>query len=75
MSVAERLCRLNLQHYLWKDQTGFLLHPDIPLDGRTELKIADVGTGTGYVVLPVIVPAYFLLQTNKYVASSVVSFV
>ena len=40
--------RLNLQHYLWKDQTGFLLHPTIPLDGRTDLKIADVGTGTGY---------------------------
>ena len=40
--------RLNLQHYIWKDQTGFLLHPTIPLDGRTDLKIADVGTGTGY---------------------------
>lgn len=40
--------RLNLQHYLWKDQTGFLLHPTIPLDGRPNLKIADVGTGTGY---------------------------
>ncbi|KAL2047855.1 hypothetical protein ABVK25_011264 [Lepraria finkii] len=38
--------RLNLQHYLWKDQTGYLLHPDIPLS-NTALKIADVGTGTG----------------------------
>ena len=41
--------RLNLQHYLWKDQTGYLLHPSIPLSGIENLKIADVGTGTGYV--------------------------
>ncbi|KAF6232186.1 hypothetical protein HO173_009569 [Letharia columbiana] len=39
--------RLNLQHYLWKDQTGYLLHPSIPLSGIENLKIADVGTGTG----------------------------
>lgn len=46
--------RLNLQHYLWKDQTGFLLHPAITLDtSRTDLRIADVGTGTGCVcILP-----------------------
>lgn len=41
--------RLNLQHYLWKDQTGYLLHPSIPLSEIENPKIADVGTGTGYV--------------------------
>lgn len=41
--------RLNLQHYLWKDQTGHLLHPSIPLSETNNPKIADVGTGTGYV--------------------------
>ncbi len=38
---------LNLQHYLWKDTLGFLLHPDIVLPADTTLKIADIGTGTG----------------------------
>ena len=41
--------RLNLQHYLWKDQIGYLLHPSIPLSEIENPKIADVGTGTGYV--------------------------
>ena len=41
--------RLNLQHYLWKDQTGYLLHPSIPLSEIENPQIADVGTGTGYV--------------------------
>ena len=41
--------RLNLQHYLWKDQIGYLLHPSIPLSALENPKIADVGTGTGYV--------------------------
>ena len=53
-----------MQHYLWKDQTGFLLHPEIPLDGRTDLKIADVGTGTGYVIFAVIVSDCLFLQTE-----------
>lgn len=43
------VCRLNLQHYLWKDQAGYLVHPSIPLTSPN-LKIADVGTGTGYVL-------------------------
>ena len=42
--------RLNLQHYLWKDQTGYLLHPSIPLS-NPNIKIADIGTGTGYEAL------------------------
>ncbi|KAI4211439.1 MAG: hypothetical protein LQ351_005741 [Letrouitia transgressa] len=41
--------RLNFQHYLWKEQLGYLIHPRIPQDQDQEggLKIADVGTGTG----------------------------
>lgn len=39
--------RLNLQHYIWKDMFGYSLHPKIPRNQKS-LKIADVGTGTGY---------------------------
>ncbi|KAK0629351.1 S-adenosyl-L-methionine-dependent methyltransferase [Bombardia bombarda] len=50
--------RLAFQHYLWKDVTGSLIHPDILADLRTlptvhaadgdvQLNVADVGTGTG----------------------------
>ncbi|KAL8818343.1 MAG: hypothetical protein Q9191_007962, partial [Dirinaria sp. TL-2023a] len=38
--------RLNLQHFLWKQQLGYNLHPSIPTD-KANLKIADVATGTG----------------------------
>lgn len=38
--------RLNLQHFLWKQQLGYNLHPSIPTD-KAGLKIADVATGTG----------------------------
>ncbi|MCJ1421201.1 hypothetical protein MMC32_007563 [Xylographa parallela] len=38
--------RLNAQHYIWNQQLGYNLHPDIicPKDGA---RIADVATGTG----------------------------
>ncbi|KAI1421943.1 hypothetical protein F5Y12DRAFT_764947 [Xylaria sp. FL1777] len=39
--------RLNLQHYLWKDIFSYNIHPKI-LERRCLLKVADVGTGTGY---------------------------
>ena len=39
--------RLNLQHHLWKDIFGYSLSPKIPRDKKF-LKVADVGTGTGY---------------------------
>lgn len=39
--------RLSLQHYIWKENMGYLLHPDIDVS-RPDLTIADVGTGTGY---------------------------
>ncbi|ROW07944.1 hypothetical protein VMCG_03407 [Cytospora schulzeri] len=41
------LNRLNLQHYLYKDIFGYSLHTKIPREGIPNLKIADVGTGTG----------------------------
>lgn len=37
-----------MQHYLWVELFGYHLHPKIPTEGP-QLKIADVGTGTGYV--------------------------
>lgn len=40
--------RLNLQHKLWIDIFGYLLHPDIPIS-KPDLKLADIGTGTGLV--------------------------
>ena len=40
--------RLNYQHFLWKEQLGFLVHPSIQV-ARPDVKVADIGTGTGYV--------------------------
>ena len=37
--------RLNLQHYVWKQQLGYLIHPNIRDDPT--LKVADLGTGSG----------------------------
>lgn len=37
-------CRLNLQHYLWKDSIKYLLHPSIPTAG--DVTVADIATGT-----------------------------
>ncbi|MCJ1378592.1 hypothetical protein MMC17_001691 [Xylographa soralifera] len=43
---------LNAQHYIWNQQLGYNLHPDIihPKDGA---KIADVAAGTGMLLLEV----------------------
>lgn len=38
--------RINLQHYLWHELFGYLIHPKIAKD-QPELRIADIGTGTG----------------------------
>lgn len=40
------LRRLNLQHYLWTQMFGYLLHPMVDTSSDT-LKVADIGTGTG----------------------------
>ncbi|MCJ1355331.1 MAG: hypothetical protein MMC33_005322 [Icmadophila ericetorum] len=43
--------RLNLQHYLWKQQQGYLIHPNILSIKQENLKIADIGTGTAIFLL------------------------
>lgn len=39
--------RLNAQHSLWKETLGFMIPTHSDLQGP-DVKIADVGTGTGY---------------------------
>ncbi|PYH70449.1 class I SAM-dependent methyltransferase [Aspergillus vadensis CBS 113365] len=39
--------RLNLHHYLITELFGYHIHPDIPVKDNNNLRIADVGTGTG----------------------------
>lgn len=41
--------RLDAQHLLWKLHKGYELHPTIPI--TSDMKIAEVGTGTGWVVI------------------------
>lgn len=38
--------RLNLQHYIWKESMGYIIHPSISLL-NSNVFIADIGTGTG----------------------------
>ena len=45
--------RLNLQHHLWTQSQQYLLHPGIPNVSRDEIKVADIGTGTGIWLLDV----------------------
>lgn len=40
------IVRLNHQHCIMKEEYGGLLHPQIPLDDKDNLKIADIGTGS-----------------------------
>lgn len=46
---ASASARLNLSHYVWQASFGFSLNPRIAtsIAGKDDLKIADVGTGTG----------------------------
>ncbi|KAJ8133038.1 hypothetical protein O1611_g586 [Lasiodiplodia mahajangana] len=44
--------RSNLMHYLWTNLFGFIIHPKIPTEGPN-LRVADVGTGTGIWLLDV----------------------
>ncbi|KAF2225763.1 hypothetical protein BDZ85DRAFT_279423 [Elsinoe ampelina] len=43
--------RLNVGHLLWKKEFPWVVHPSVPLKGRENLRIADVGCGTGLWVL------------------------
>ncbi|KAF3480137.1 uncharacterized protein GIQ15_05484 [Arthroderma uncinatum] len=39
--------RLNFQFYLWKESLRFNLHPSISIPIESDLRIADIATGTG----------------------------
>lgn len=43
--------RLNAQHYVWKTNIGFLLHPLIASSVGPAPRIGDIGTGTGIWIL------------------------
>lgn len=40
------LFSLNLMHYHWVKDFGYLIHPRIPTNDAN-LKVADIGSGTG----------------------------
>ena len=40
--------RLNLCHFIWKKSFPWVVHPSVSLEGRPNLRIADIGCGTGY---------------------------
>ncbi|PQE03071.1 UMTA methyltransferase family protein [Rutstroemia sp. NJR-2017a BVV2] len=46
-------CRLNLQHYLWKDTLKFSICPSVALNLPPKPLIADIATGTGAWLLDV----------------------
>ena len=48
--TAFRIISINLQHYLWGKLFGYLTHPDIPTRDP-HLRVADVGTGIGLVLI------------------------
>ena len=39
--------RLHLQHWIWKERLGYLLHPSIPTSSPN-CRVADIGTGNAY---------------------------
>ena len=41
--------RLNLCHFIWKKSFPWVVHPSVSLEDRPDLRIADVGCGTGLV--------------------------
>lgn len=48
---AAASARLNLSHYVWHSSFGYNLHPRIQqeIQGKENLQVADIGTGTGSV--------------------------
>ncbi|KAL9617485.1 MAG: hypothetical protein Q9160_007748, partial [Pyrenula sp. 1 TL-2023] len=56
--------RINLQHFVWREVYGYTIHQKITSSGSPLLRIADVGTGTAYVILYLLALAVFLCQTG-----------
>ena len=44
---AKESSRLNMQHAVWRQNMGFLLHPRVAKNLPDDARIGDVGTGTG----------------------------
>lgn len=44
---AKESQRLDGQHFVWKKNLGFLLHPSVIASIPQDARIGDVGTGTG----------------------------
>lgn len=44
--ISLNVFRLYLQHWMWRRQLGYILHPRIPIN-LEPLKIADIACGTG----------------------------
>jgi hypothetical protein len=57
--------RLNLCHFIWKKSFPWVVHPSVSLEERPDLRIADVGCGTGYVTFyPLLMPG--IKATNQF---------
>lgn len=39
--------RLYLQHWMWRRNFGYLLHPKVPIEKDKDINIIDVACGTG----------------------------
>ncbi|KAI9739224.1 MAG: hypothetical protein M1834_007437 [Cirrosporium novae-zelandiae] len=68
--------RLVLQHGLWKDHLGWLVHPSIDLTSQQDIKVADIGTGNGlasiFQILVLVFPSYSIEElTSHYHLSSI----
>ncbi|KAI9798985.1 MAG: hypothetical protein M1833_004338 [Piccolia ochrophora] len=48
---ADETERLNFQHDIWTANIGYLLNPSIDPSSKPDFRIADVGTGTGILLL------------------------
>ena len=55
--------RLNLCHFIWKKSFPWVVHPSVSLDGRKDLRIADVGCGTGSAHIIALLQHYFERHT------------
>ena len=45
--LIDILDSLYIQHWMWRYQTGYILHPKVDTS-KDNLKVADIACGTGY---------------------------